>query len=183
MFSFTISLWYFTTYFVYLTKWILLWWWWCCKRLMPRICRIVEEKVLLGDFPSRCVDGDNRIAHLAGPAFHHCGNINVTRILIHSLQMGHKLGWQFMKSTSQSGLPSWNLKALPSACIPRVPSLQHFYSAGPTDTSERGNPKREQEFEEESCYFKTVLKVGQRASVMKVLMVKKKSFAECQSLS
>lgn len=123
--------------------------WWCCKRHIPRFCRIVEEKVLLGDFPSSCVDGDNRIADLVGPGFHHCRNIKVARILIHSLQMGHRLVWLFTKSTSQSGLPSWNLKALPSACIPRGPSVLHFYSSDATGTSERGDPTREEEFEDE----------------------------------
>lgn len=73
------------------------WWWWCCKGHILRFCRIVEEKVFLGDFPTGRVDGDHRIANLVGPGFHHFRNINVPINVIHSLKISHKLVWWFMK--------------------------------------------------------------------------------------
>ncbi len=46
--------------------------------------------MLLEDFSSVSVNGDNRIANLIGPGIHHLGNIGVTAILIYGLQTWHK---------------------------------------------------------------------------------------------
>lgn len=121
---------------------------WCCKGHILRLCRIVEEKVFLGDFPTGRVDGDHRIANLVGPGFHHFGNINVPINFIHSLKIGHKLVWWFMKSKSWHELPSCNLNTLPSASIPRGPSVLHFYISDLTGISEE-DPKRREELQEE----------------------------------
>lgn len=51
-------------------------------RYLLRFRGVVEQEVLLVDFSTGGVDGDNRKADLFGPGVHHLGNVGETALVL-----------------------------------------------------------------------------------------------------